>query len=295
MTSYPWTLVVAVGSLLLIAFGPQSLESQCSAEVQGDTDFQGHADFGRDVRPLLQKHCYPCHSGDEVHGDVDFRLIISTDDVAGEFETWESVVKHLNDGTMPPADEPQPTLAEREPVLAWYLNLIQSVKARPAVLKPRRLSVIEYRNTLRSVFGFDLEVAIIEAEQTLAERSLVIKLLPTDPPGKSGFKNDTHANPLTTVVWDQYSYLIDAATEQLFSLASRPQLESFVGQIKGDRLSSVQASELLRKIVTRAWRRTLPTNQIERTLAKLDGKQDAALVDAVKFEIKAALMSPQFI
>jgi hypothetical protein len=45
---------------------------------------------------------------------------------------------------------------------------------------------------LRSLFGFDLEVAVVEAEQTVvSDSSLVLKLLPTDPPGASGFINDT--------------------------------------------------------------------------------------------------------
>ena len=181
------------------------------------------SEFQDDVRPLLQKYCFGCHSGDDANGDVDFTTINSTDEIAGAYETWDAVVGHLNAGTMPPPDEMQPTDEEGQQVLDWYQQFIDSVEARPAVFKPRRLSVIEYRNTLRSVFGFDLEVAIIEAEQTVSERSLVIKLLPTDPPGSSGFKNDTHTNPLTTVVWDQYAYLIDAAAEQLFSDSRRPE------------------------------------------------------------------------
>ncbi len=252
------------------------------------------AGFQTDVRPLLQKYCLECHSGDDASGEVDFTAIGSLDDVADTFETWDAVVEHLKARTMPPHDEPQPTDEERQRVFDWYRPFIASVETRPAVFKPRRLSVIEYRNTLRSVFGFDLVVAIIEAEQTVAERSLVIKLLPTDPPGKSGFTNDTHANPLTTVVWDQYAYLIDVAVEQLFSDSRRQELERIVGPVEDGQLTHDQAFRLLEVMVSRAWRRPVPSLQLGKVLARLNGRQGDDLTEVVKFEIKATLMSPHF-
>ena len=102
----------------------------------------------------------------------------------------------------------------------WYRAEFIEIEARPSVFKPRRLSAPEYRNTLRSLFGFDLEVAIREAEQTVVEKSMVLKLLPTDPPGESGFVNDTHTAPISTVLWDQYAYLAEAAVERF--LAEEP-------------------------------------------------------------------------
>ncbi|MCP4510715.1 MAG: DUF1587 domain-containing protein, partial [Fuerstiella sp.] len=143
-------------------------------------------DFDQDVKPLLGKYCIKCHSGEDANGDIDFSTISTTDDVDAAFETWESVVKHLQAGTMPPEDERQPADNERNRIFAWYESFVNNIEAQPAVFKPRRLSATEYRNTLRSIFGFDLQVAIIEAEQTVAERSMVLKLLPTDPPGRSG-------------------------------------------------------------------------------------------------------------
>ena len=55
-----------------------------------------------------------------------------------------------------------------------------STRLRPATgcFQPRRLSVIEYRNTLRSVFGFDWKKRSSRQSKQF-QRSLVIKLLPT--------------------------------------------------------------------------------------------------------------------
>lgn len=257
------------------------------------------ADFRHDVQPLLQQYCVRCHGGDETYGDVDFSAIQTDDDVTKAFELWEDVVGHLQAGSMPPEDEAQPNGTEREQVISWYRHFIDAVEARPAVFRPRRLSVVEYRNTLKSVFGFDLEVAIIEAEQTVSERSLVVKLLPTDPPGKSGFKNDTHANPLTTVVWDQYSYLTDVAIEQLFSASYRTQLAALLELQDNDPsltpLTVDQATKLLQTIVTRAQRRPVTDDKRVEMAERLSGKDGRDLIDALKFEIKTSLMSPQFI
>ena len=49
------------------------------------------------------------------------------------------------------------------------------------------------------------------------EQSLVLKLLPKDPPGASGFVNDTHGAPLSSVLWEQYAFLTEAALEKLFA------------------------------------------------------------------------------
>lgn len=258
---------------------------------------QGVADdaFERDVRPLLTKFCVECHSGKDANGDVDFNAISNADDVASAYELWESVAELLHARTMPPEDEPQPTDAERQRILDWYGQFVESVEARPAVFRARRLSVTEYRNTLRSVIGFDLEVAIIEAEQTLTERSLVVKLLPTDPPGASGFKNDTHSNPLTTVVWDQYSYLVDAALEELFSTSRRTQLEALSGPVGEAGFNMQHAQSLIRSFVPRAWRRSVPNDELAEMTDQLEGLTGSELIGAVKLELKTVLMSPSFI
>ncbi|MDB4439968.1 DUF1592 domain-containing protein [Planctomicrobium sp.] len=268
-----------------MVWGPSSMVFAADSSV----------DFQKNVQPLLETYCYECHSGDEPNGDLDLTKFASVADVTRDFQSWESVIEQLQHGSMPPADERQPSERERQSAIQLHQDFINSIEVRPAQFKPRRLSVIEYRNSLQSVFGFSLDVAIIEAEQTVTERSLVVKLLPTDPPGKSGFKNDTHANPLSTVVWDQYNFLIDAAVEQLFSSSRRIELEAMIGPFNLDQFSTAQAKSLLNELVERAWRRPVPNEQMDKIHSRIQGRQGQALVDVVKLEIKTALMSPQFI
>lgn len=235
--------------------------------------------YEADIQPFLEQYCIKCHGPEKAKGKVDFSLIRTEADVAEQFELWETVVDVLEFEEMPPEDEPQPSEEEREMVLKWYgKRFSDEVEALPGNFRPRRLSATEYRNTLHSLFGFDLEVNIMEAEQTVTERSLVMKLLPTDPPGASGFVNDTHGAPISTVLWDQYAYLAEYGLEKL---------------IPGE-MTSAEAENLIRDFVPRALRRPAD-ERVEEILKRTTGTSGADLVEVVKAELKTILMSPGFL
>ncbi|WP_166831712.1 DUF1592 domain-containing protein [Thalassoroseus pseudoceratinae] len=241
---------------------------------------------------FVSKYCVDCHTGEDAHGQIDLQAM-SQGDVGKYFRAWEAVAERLHSREMPPEDHPQPTEAERLKFLDWYEHtLVKSVKPQPALLRPRRLCAVEYRNTMRSLFGFDLEVAIIEAEQTVVEKSLVMKLLPTDPPGRSGFCNDTHAAPLTTVLWDQYSYLSDTAIAELFSPKRRDVLEAVVGPVSTDGITKDQADRLIRSFADRAFRRPIEDAKFREFTLFSDNDN---LESATKSVLKRIVMSPQFL
>ena len=76
--------------------------------------------------------------------------------------------------------------------LADYMTEIFQLTTRAMQNDPEdsvKMAAIEFWST------------IAEAEQTVVEKSLVRKLLPPDPPGASGFVNDTHGAPLSTTLW----------------------------------------------------------------------------------------------
>ncbi len=258
--------------------------------------------FEDKVRPILEKNCLECHGGKKVKGKVDFSRILTDRDADANFELWETVVEVIEAGEMPPEDEEPLSEADQMTIVSWYQERSQaSIEAKASVFKPRRLSGPEYRNTLRSLFGFDLEVAVVEAEQTVvSDSSLVLKLLPTDPPGASGFINDTHAARLSPNLWDQYLHLGNAALEKLFSKSGRAQLGELIGaslsdEWQSDDLSPEQAERIIRTFAPRALRRPLKEERFSKMLAGIAGKKGAELLAATKFELKAILMSPAFI
>ena len=258
--------------------------------------------FDSSIRPLIDNYCLACHGGEKVKGDVDFSEIMEADDFSAHFEIWETVADVLDFGDMPPEDEEhRPSSDEVQQILNWYQNrFVHSVEARAGDFRPRRLSATEYRNTLRSVLGFDLETTIMGAEQTVTERSLVLKLLPDDPPGESGYMNDTRNTPLSSHLWEQHAYIADRAIVELLSSERRQALAKLIGEelpdeFQADELTNHQASSLLRSLSKLANRRPIPESSLHSAFASLQGLSGEALLKATKREIKAILVSPSFL
>lgn len=250
--------------------------------------------YDQDVRPLIQQYCVECHGGSKTKGGVDFTTMDSAATRTAEFETWATAVELLRTSEMPPDAAKQPSVTELDVIYGWYQDrFVDSVKPRPAPFKPRRLSAREYRNTLHSLFGFKLEVAVIEAEQTETERSLVMKLLPTDPPGRSGFQNDTHGNPLTPGLWEQYSYLADQALDRLFSPNRVDHLESFTGPLPESEWTKDNVTRLLDYFLTASRRRPSDPAEVKQIVDRVMSNERP--LAAIKEEIKIALMSPSFL
>ena len=253
------------------------------------------AKFASTAKPLLLQFCGDCHSGADPSGDVDFSAINSRAQVDERFELWESVIAHLQSHTMPPAGELQPSDQQRQEIYEWYEDFSRTAVSKPAPFQARRLSVIEYRNTLRSILGFNLEVDVVEAEQTLTERSMVIKLMPVDPPGRSGFTNDTHSNGLSQKVWDRYAYIADAAVEELFAEENEAALLSFLQGQSVDNLQRDEAVRFARQFAALAYRRDLSGQTVDRIGSRFDEVSGQPLIAELKLELKSILMSPGFL
>jgi hypothetical protein len=258
--------------------------------------------FEENIRPILERSCLKCHGGEKVKGEVDFSKIKTETDADSRFELWETVTEMIEEGEMPPEDNPQLSPEEKSMILDWHQERLRApIEPLPGNFRPRRLSGPEYRNTLRSLFGFDLEVAVAEAQQTVTgEQSLVLKLLPKDPPGSSGFINDTHGAALSPAIWEQYAFLTDSAIERLFAPKQRPQLEAMIGEKlppkwEPSTLTLDQSRSLIQRFVPRALRRHVSDERLRTSLDPLKDKSGPDLLKALKFEMKAVLLSPAFL
>lgn len=266
----------------------------CPAFAGEDSNANQSDHFAAPVQPLITRLCADCHSGDTPNGAVDLDQIFD-ETLEQSFDTWEAAAEQVVAGTMPPSDMPQPTEKEKRQINDWLEDITRSTKARPAILRPRRLAVNEYRNALKSLFGFDLEVNIMKAEQTVSENSMVVKLMPIDPPGKSGFKNDTHSNPLSVVAWDQYSYIADAAIERLFSKDGAGELTKLIGAAPEATLSMAQTRRLLATFLRRARRRPATEAEIASYMQRIAAASLENRTEAIQAELKVILMSPAFL
>lgn len=135
------------------------------------------SDFDTRVIPLLEAKCFKCHDDLAMKGDLDLSRFLTEDDVMAGRGIWASVYEKIESHQMPPPKEDaQPTEADRAALLAW----IEDIAARPDPVleardpgKPvlRRLTRLEYNNTVRDLFGIDLDVFIFPERLNFADRS----------------------------------------------------------------------------------------------------------------------------
>ena len=139
------------------------LPGQVQAELKPDLE-----GFQQRVKPLLQKYCTQCHGATKQKAKLRFDRM-DPDIIAGEhFGQWEDLREAFNTGEMPPEDEPQPTIAERESMTRWLdaefkkAKLFGSTRQRGRV---RRLTRYELRHALEDL----LKVSVEKEVNTLPE------------------------------------------------------------------------------------------------------------------------------
>ncbi|MBA4192412.1 MAG: hypothetical protein C0467_30970 [Planctomycetaceae bacterium] len=248
------------------------------------------------VRGFVKAHCVRCHGEKKVQGDVDLEVLLADgSDTLRHFKEWKSAAGRVAAGEMPPAGEKQPTAQERAAFAKWPKSLIADLPAKPGPVQIRRLSIPEYKRTTESLFGFGLTLTTAKAEQTKVETSLIRNLLPPDPPGPSGYTNDTGGNPITTKSLESYAYIADVAITRLLGPDGREAMEAYTGPVGEGGLTPQHAAKLLDTFQTRAWRRPAIADDRKAHAELVRGLSGDKLNAVVKGELKYILMSPEFI
>jgi len=126
-----------------------------------DVSSSAPTDFTTSIAPLLAKYCTGCHGGEKPKNDL--RLEFSDAQQAeqkflNDQKLLRRMAERLASGEMPPEDRPKPTAAEIDLLLKWInADLLSSHAAKQSsaqVARVRRLSKVEYANTVRDLFYF---------------------------------------------------------------------------------------------------------------------------------------------
>lgn len=170
--------------------------------------------FEQHIKPFLNKYCHRCHNVDDMQSGI------RVDQLSAEIEDRQipllnGMQKQVADGTMPPEDEPQPTNEERKLLDTWIAGEVHiarsKVRAKNGIV--RRLTVTQYRNTLRDLLGI---------KEDLTDS------LPPDAVSKDGFTNNAQVLALSPLQVETYFDIADKALSQcIVDEAAKPEVQCF--------------------------------------------------------------------
>jgi hypothetical protein len=136
--------------------------------------------YEKDVRPILEAHCFKCHGPDKQKGKIRLDTLSAdflNDRVAAE--TWHDALNMLNRGEMPPEEEEPPSSVERQVLTTWIdqslASALKEMQGGENALVMRRLNRTEYQYTMSDLLGLEMDYS---------------GDLPADARSPEGFKNN---------------------------------------------------------------------------------------------------------
>jgi len=288
--------------LVLLAYGLALAGSSTAAPATASV---ARTDF-KTVAPLLRKYCTDCHGGSEPENGLSLEFADGPEverRLLKDYRVFKHMTERIRSGKMPPKKKAQPSDAERNVLLTWIdQELVAVFGARPfgQVARVRRLTRVEYVNTVRDLFYFD----DFKADDL--------------PPDDIGYGFDSIADLLTVSPGhlEQYLATAERAIAQLDKTAkvsrnwaakdgtySEPDDGVFL-PIRDVELrfnnNQVRVRMVLERFLPRAYRRPVAPEEIDRMMefARLSLAQEGESFIRPKSTyatLRAALSSPYFL
>lgn len=178
------------------------------AMAAAEKSFQEH------IQPLLQKYCWRCHNAEEMESGIRVdQLTAAPED--RQIYLWNDIRKQIAEGNMPPAEEPQPTADQRQLLTDWITRTVTAARSRNTQKNGsvRRLTVSQYRNTLRDLLGLEEDISDV---------------LPPDGISKDGFANNGHTMVLSPLQVEAYFDIAQKALDLcIVDENSKPVIQNF--------------------------------------------------------------------
>lgn len=210
-------LFIACVAIVAINPSARSRGAQSTAGQEGKSNSLADS-FEKVAQPFLKQYCRRCHEGDNSMGGVRVdQLDASLDD--RHIATWEAVRERIDAGTMPPQSaKPQPGEADRERMTKWIDDALALASTRRVSRNGliRRLTVAQYRHTLRELLKLDDDLA---------------EILPPDAVSKDGFLNNHERLELSPLLTETYFEIAEKALNRVIldskSRTAGPSIQNF--------------------------------------------------------------------
>ncbi len=230
--------------------------------------------FKQQVEPFVKNYCVECHGNRKSKSGINFEVAVRKPGDAAFSQKWTQAFANVNAHDMPPEEEDkQPTDAERQ----GFLDTIAKIKylsARdPGPFVIRRLTKVEYGNTLHDLLGVDPAVA--------AE-------LPDEVAGEG------YMNSLSPLQSEQY---LEIANEVIRKISPKVQKGLFGEPLAKNADLRAEAGQIARSLARRAFRRPPSDVEVDTLVDVFDLGRNNKLdhTASLRLMLKAVLVSPQFL
>ncbi|MBI1370762.1 MAG: DUF1592 domain-containing protein [Planctomycetes bacterium] len=234
--------------------------------------------FEADARPLIQQFCVDCHNDKKQKGDVNLDRFVTPASLAQNPKLWEDVTRVLRESEMPPHKKPQPSDADRARLIGAVEHTLAHLEYQPDPGRTviRRLTRVEYNNTIRDLLGVDSHPA---------------DAFPADGGGGEGFDNHAATLYITPILMEKYLQ----AARQIAEQVDVAKLAGVDPNTKFD--PHAAAHNMLAALLPRAFRRPTDEGEINRYLNVFDHAMQSGrdFNDAARLALRAVLVSPNFV
>jgi hypothetical protein len=118
--------------------------------------------FAGSVKPFMNQYCSDCHNNKKQKGKLNLEPIHGFEADLESVELWQEMYNQLEEGEMPPEDETQPTVDEKEKIMSWIAYNIDSKREEiknAAFTHLRRLNKVEYDRTIADLLKIDTKIS----------------------------------------------------------------------------------------------------------------------------------------
>lgn len=237
--------------------------------------------FRERVTPFIKNYCIDCHQNRRpTEAGVNFSPALKHPGHAAFSHQWRKAVARVKAHDMPPEDMEQPSEEERQMFSEWLGEVKYLSPKDPGPFVIRRLTKMEYGNTLRDLFGVDPGIA---------------EGLPEEVSGEG------YLNSLSPLQLEQYLSIAQKVVEQSVTPHAEPtsamqkQLLAAPSAIKANEREAMR--DIARSLARKAYRRPPSDAELEVLLDvfKLGRENKLDYREALRLMIKAVLVSPQFL
>ncbi|MEC5125463.1 DUF1592 domain-containing protein [Verrucomicrobiales bacterium BCK34] len=272
MTQFRIEITGLLVVVLAVCFAAHPLAAQ-----DGDAEFEAlQADakksFKDGVGPFVKKYCTQCHGSKKKKSGLNFDVALKNPGNPVYRKHWKQAVASVKAFDMPPDDEDAiPTDEEREQFLEWIDKIKFLSPKDPGPYVIRRLTKVEYGNTLEDLFGVDPEVTADLPDEVFGQGYL---------------------NNLSSLQSEQFLEIANEVVDQ-------PEVQAMLAKEKPAEGADLrdEAKQFARSLAERSFRRPASDDEVEVLLKVFDLGRENQLgySDSLGLMVKAVLVSPQFL